>query len=121
MADEKARIAVFVSGGGTNLQALIDAERSGALHSGTIALVVSNKPDVYALERARASGIPAETAIKALGGYTPVLVCVLTAAVVGFAYISLCRLIIRKFGLKIFAFYTGALGLILIARQLLAG
>ena len=69
MADEKARIAVFVSGGGTNLQALIDAERSGALHSGTIALVVSNKPDVYALERASASGIPAETAIKAqLGG-----------------------------------------------------
>ena len=51
----------------------------------------------------------------------PVLVCVLTAAVVGFASISLCRLIIRKFGLKIFAFYTGALGLILIARQLLAG
>ena len=69
MADEKARIAVFVSGGGTNLQALIDAERSGALHSGAIALVVSNKPDVYALERARANGIPAETAIKAqLGG-----------------------------------------------------
>ena len=51
----------------------------------------------------------------------PVLVCVLTAAVVGFASISLCRLIIRKFGLKIFAFNTGALGLILIARQLLAG
>lgn len=58
--------------------------------------------------------------IQALGGYMPVLACVLTAAAVGFAAISLCRLVIRKLGLKPFAFYTGALGLILIARQLLA-
>ena len=53
----KARIAVLVSGGGTNLQALIDAQTSGQLCSGEIALVISNKPDVYALERAKQAGI----------------------------------------------------------------
>ncbi len=53
----KARIAVLVSGGGTNLQALIDAERSGIINSGKIALVLSNKPGVYALERAANAGI----------------------------------------------------------------
>ena len=53
----KARIAVFVSGGGTNLQALLDAEKEGKLPSGEIVLVVSNKPDVYALERASAAGV----------------------------------------------------------------
>ena len=55
------KIAVLVSGGGTNLQALIDAQRSGALHSGEIVLVVSNKPGAYALERAKAAGIEALT------------------------------------------------------------
>lgn len=53
----KARIAVFVSGGGTNLQALLDAEKAGKLPSGEIALVVSNKAGVYALERASAAGV----------------------------------------------------------------
>ena len=53
----KAKIAVLVSGGGTNLQALIDAERSGIINSGSIALVLSNKPGVYALERAANAGI----------------------------------------------------------------
>ena len=53
----KARIAVFVSGGGTNLQALIDAEKSGIIQSGHICLVVSNKADAYALERAKNNGI----------------------------------------------------------------
>ena len=53
----KARIAVLVSGGGTNLQALIDAQRSGILKSGTIELVISNKADAYALTRASAAGI----------------------------------------------------------------
>ena len=53
------RIAVFVSGGGTNLQALLDAEKSGQLKSGRIALVVSSKPGVYALERAAKAGVPA--------------------------------------------------------------
>ncbi len=57
----KARIAVLVSGGGTNLQALIEAQRSGILRSGQIVLVVSNVKDAYALERARQAGIPGET------------------------------------------------------------
>ena len=53
----KAKIAVLVSGGGTNLQALIDAERAGKIKSGEIALVISNKPEAYALERAIKAGI----------------------------------------------------------------
>ena len=53
-----AKIAVMVSGGGTNLQALIDAEAAGIIHSGKISLVLSNKADAYALERARRAGIP---------------------------------------------------------------
>ena len=52
------RIAVLVSGGGTNLQALIDAEGRGDFGEGRITLVVSSKPDVYALERAKNSNIP---------------------------------------------------------------
>ncbi len=64
-----ARIAVLVSGGGTNLQALIDAQVSGALHSGKICLVVSNVPGAYALERAEKAGIPGVTLLKKqLGG-----------------------------------------------------
>lgn len=51
------KVAVFVSGGGTNLQALIDAEKKGELGNAKLSLVVSNKPDVYALERAKKSGI----------------------------------------------------------------
>ena len=54
----KTKIAVFVSGGGTNLQALIDAEKSGVLHSGEIVLVVASNPNAYALERAKKAGIP---------------------------------------------------------------
>ena len=57
----QAKIAVMVSGGGTNLQALIDAEREGIIKSGKISLVLSNKADAYALERARLAGI--DTAI----------------------------------------------------------
>ncbi|MBR1457122.1 MAG: phosphoribosylglycinamide formyltransferase [Oscillospiraceae bacterium] len=57
----RARLAVLVSGGGTNLQALIDAQRAGVLHSGEIVLVVSNNPSAYALQRAAAAGIPART------------------------------------------------------------
>lgn len=64
-----ARIAVLVSGGGTNLQALIDAQASGVLHSGKIALVVSNADCAYALERAKKAGIPGVTLLKKqLGG-----------------------------------------------------
>ena len=54
----QTKIAVLVSGGGTNLQALIDAQEAGKLTSGRIALVVSNKEGAYALERAAKAGIP---------------------------------------------------------------
>lgn len=60
----KARIAVLVSGGGTNLQALIDAQKSGIIASGEITLVISNKEGAYALERAANAGIKTETVIK---------------------------------------------------------
>ena len=50
-------IAVLVSGGGTNLQALIDAQQCGIINSGKISLVISNNPDAFALERARKAGI----------------------------------------------------------------
>ena len=64
----KAKIAVLVSGGGTNLQALIDA-RGSVLCSGEIALVVSNASGAYALERAKKAGIPGVTLLKKqLGG-----------------------------------------------------
>lgn len=53
------KIGVLVSGGGTNLQALIDAQNSGIIKSGKIVCVVSNKPGVYALERAEKAGIKA--------------------------------------------------------------
>ena len=59
------RIAVFVSGGGTNLQALLDAQESGTLHSGRIALVVSSRPGVFALERAAKAGVPAVVVSRA--------------------------------------------------------
>ena len=56
----KIRIAVFVSGGGTNLQALLDAQQAGKLPSGEIALVVASRSDAYALTRAADRGIPSE-------------------------------------------------------------
>ena len=52
------RIAVLVSGGGTNLQALIDAQGRGEIIGGQLALVVSSSPSAYALERAAKAGIP---------------------------------------------------------------
>ena len=58
---KKANIAVLVSGGGTNLQALIDAEKSGIIKSGSIRLVISNNRSAYAIERAKNAGI--ETAV----------------------------------------------------------
>lgn len=57
-------IGVLVSGGGTNLQALIDAERDGIIKSGKIVTVVSNKPDAYAIERAKNAGIDAHVILK---------------------------------------------------------
>ena len=52
------RVAVLVSGGGTNLQALIDAQERGDIINGRIAAVIASKPGVFALERARRAGIP---------------------------------------------------------------
>ena len=60
----KARIAVLVSGGGTNLQALIDAQVSGIIQSGEIQVVISNNPGAYALERAAKAGIAGEVVTK---------------------------------------------------------
>ena len=54
---KKAKVAVLVSGGGTNLQAIIDAEKSGIIKSGTISLVISNNHSAYALQRAENAGI----------------------------------------------------------------
>lgn len=61
---KKTRIAVFVSGGGTNLQALIDAQESGIIHSGEIVLVIASNPTAYALERAAKHGIDGVVAWK---------------------------------------------------------
>ena len=55
--EKRAKIAVLVSGGGTSLQALIDFEKAGKLKHGKLSLVLSNKPGVYALERAEKAGI----------------------------------------------------------------
>ena len=54
----KKKIGVLVSGGGTNLQAILDAEARGELLSGTVSLVVASKPGAYALERAEKAGVP---------------------------------------------------------------
>lgn len=61
---DKIKIAVFVSGGGTNLQALIDAQNSGIIKSGEISLVISNKEGVYALERAAKANIKSVVVLK---------------------------------------------------------
>ena len=57
-------VAVLVSGGGTNLQALIDAQNNGIVKSGKITLVISNKADAYALTRAKNAGIKTEIITK---------------------------------------------------------
>ncbi len=76
----KTKIAVLVSGGGTNLQALIDAQNSGIIKSGEVVAVISNKPDVYALTRAEKAGIKGYVANKKeLGkGFEDELVRILT-------------------------------------------
>ena len=60
----KANVAVLVSGGGTNLQALIDAQNSGIITSGEIKLVLSNNANAYALERAKNAGISTSVVLK---------------------------------------------------------
>lgn len=61
---KKTNIAVLVSGGGTNLQALIDAEKAGIIKSGTIKLVVSNNRDAYALTRAENNNIDTRVVLR---------------------------------------------------------
>ena len=61
---EKTKIAVLVSGGGTNLQALIDASNCGIIKNGELALVISNNPGAYALTRAQMANIPAVIVTK---------------------------------------------------------
>lgn len=76
----KTRIAVLVSGGGTNLQALLDAERAGGMPHGEIVLVVSNARGAYALERAKSAGVPALTLTRAECGGLADFETALTAA-----------------------------------------
>ena len=64
MLKNKARICVFVSGGGTNLQALIDAQDSGIIKNGEIVLVLSSNREAYALERAKKARIPGVSVVK---------------------------------------------------------
>ncbi|MBQ3705261.1 MAG: phosphoribosylglycinamide formyltransferase [Clostridia bacterium] len=66
---KQTKIAVLVSGGGTNLQALLDAQAAGTLHRGRIVLVISDRPGAFALKRAEKSGVPGlEISKKACGG-----------------------------------------------------
>lgn len=62
--EKVAKIAVLVSGGGTNLQAIIDAEKAGIIMAGKTALVIANQPGAYALERAKNAGIPSRLITK---------------------------------------------------------
>ena len=62
--EKKVKIAVLVSGGGTNLQALIDAQKNGVIKNGEIEVVISNNSDAYALERAKNNRIDTEVVLK---------------------------------------------------------
>ena len=83
MAEQK-KIAVLVSGGGTNLQALIDAEKRGELGNGKITLVIASKPGVYALERAASAGIEGRVLARkdydSIDAYSKALADEMTAA-----------------------------------------
>ena len=84
MKDKQKKIAVLVSGGGTNLQALIDAERRGELGAGKITLVIASKPGVYALERAANAGIEGRVLARkdydSIAAYSGALADEMTAA-----------------------------------------
>lgn len=68
MLNKKVRIAVFCSGGGTNLQAIIDAEKSGIIKSGEVVLVIANMHDAYALTRAENAGIKSAIVTRKITG-----------------------------------------------------
>lgn len=74
-----ARIAVLVSGGGTNLQALIDRQADGTLKSGKIALVIADKTGVKAIERAAAAGINCEIIVRKAPGFEEKVLAALEA------------------------------------------
>lgn len=80
----KKRIAVLVSGGGTNLQALIDAQACGEIGNGEIVLCIASKPGVYALERAKAANIEAKVIARrdyaSIADYSKALVEAMTEA-----------------------------------------
>ena len=84
MKEQIKKIAVLVSGGGTNLQALIDAEARGELGCGKITLVIASKPDVYALERAKNHGIASQVLARreyeSIAAYSKALTDALLAA-----------------------------------------
>lgn len=84
MRYKMTKIAVLVSGGGTNLQALIDAEKRGELGDGKISLVIASKPGIYALERAQINGIEAivlpRREYDSIAEYSRALVDTMTAA-----------------------------------------
>jgi len=84
MKEQIKKIAVLVSGGGTNLQALIDAQERGELGCGRITLVIASKPDVYALERAKNHGIEAQVLARkeyeSIAAYSAALTEALVAA-----------------------------------------
>ena len=84
MTTEHKKIAVLVSGGGTNLQALIDAEKRGELGAGKITLVIASKPGVYALERAANAGIEGRVLARkeydSIAAYSKALADEMTAA-----------------------------------------
>ncbi len=65
---EKTKIAVLVSGGGTNLQAILDAQTAGNIPDGEVAVVIASKPGVYALERAAKAGVPGHVVSKKVLG-----------------------------------------------------
>lgn len=80
MKQQKVKIAVFVSGGGTNLQALIDSQDQGIIANGKIEVVISSKKDAYAIERAKKHGIPYVVADKKeLGSQTAFEECIKNA------------------------------------------
>ncbi len=86
------RVAVLVSGGGTNLQAILDAKAAGKIPHGEIALVVSNREGAYALERARMAGIPSLVAKKEKGttpeAYGELLLEILRQNGIGFVVLA---------------------------------
>lgn len=89
---EPVNIAVLVSGGGTNLQALIDAEKAGRLAPGKLSLVLSSRPDAGALGRAREAGIPAEVvdrkAYESRGSFTAAVIGALTERDIGLVVLA---------------------------------